>query len=243
MSSSASIKCLMIGQAGVGKSTFLSKFPNAKKQIQVALSTTSTPSKSKSTINNVNKTPLPSDEWKETYTIEFMNNRFETVRIDLDNCDISLDTCLHDASASKVSPSPSLVHSATGNGFNSEFSRTSVKRDDYDNETSSSLAPTTAVTVTSTGTATISAQQLSIPPISMLPTHSSKFIDISPYNVIVFCFSLDDAHSLELIKSKWEIELKKNRAQQHSFLIVGFKSDLVFQDVNVSCAHRFQFPW
>lgn len=212
-SSSSPIKCLMIGQAGVGKSAFLKRFPNAKK---LASPTASDRADLTPSGNNKSKS-----EWKETYSIEYMNSQFETVRIDLDNCDISLDTCLHGPSAS-FSSSVGLAHSATvdermmaattttTNAVSNNITENSekIKRD----ETSSSLVNRIS----------------SLIPI--IPTHSCKFIDIAPYNVIVLCFSLDDAHSLELIKSKWEIDLKKNRAQQHSFLLVGFKSDLVFQD-------------
>lgn len=40
------------------------------------------------------------------------------------------------------------------------------------------------------------------------------------------CFAMDDVNSFELVKSKWEIDLKKNKSNAHSFLLVGFKSDL-----------------
>jgi len=179
--SNSVIKCLMIGQAGIGKSTFLSKFPNAKKQIIDEL----TPQKPKN---------LATSEWKETYSIEYMNNRFETIRIELDNCDISLETCLR---------SSNLSQSATVDG---DF-MSALKRE----ETSSSFN-----------------KMMLLP---MLPTQSSKFIDIAAYKIIVLCFALDDSHSLELIKSKWEIDLKRNRTQQHSFILIGFKSDLVFSTV------------
>lgn len=214
MSTDRLIKCLMIGQAGVGKSTFLSKFPNAKKigaQTTATATLTDTLSKSSSSSS--------SSQWKEAYSIEFMNSRFETVRIELDNCDISLDTCLHSSimqPPTSTTTSSGIVQTAAINGIDDKASAAVKQRDDCDE----------TVTTTALGSGFV-------PPISMLPIHCSKFIDISPYNVIVLCFSLDDAHSLELIKSKWEIDMKKNRGSQnnnYSFLLVGFKSDLVFQD-------------
>lgn len=234
-----SIKCLMIGQAGVGKSTFLRKFPNAKKlAVHIPSSTTATTTKN-STMMTTDTSPSKSNktttatttEWKESYSIEFMNSRFETVRIDLDNCDISLDTCLH----SSIIMMPPMNSSSVVNQFDSGKFATTIRDEEvkeaaevtqrHDDEASFTVSPS------------LSSPPPSVPPplpqvplpISMLPINSCKFIDISAYSVIILCFSLDDAHSLELIKSKWEIDMKKSRAQ-HSFMLVGFKSDLVFQE-------------
>jgi len=38
---------------------------------------------------------------------------------------------------------------------------------------------------------------------------------------------MDDPGSFELIKSKWEIDLKKNKKNRHTFVLLGLKSDTV----------------
>ena len=182
---STTIKCLMIGQAGIGKSTFLRKFPNSK------LMENGDESCEKSSFN---KSPGTSKQWKETYSIEYMNSHFEMVRLEMDNCDISLETCLQ---STTVQPAVSA------------------------NEITSSAIPTEP--------SVHSLSKISGQYIQMMPVQSSKFISIDAYKVIVLCFALDDSNSCELIKSKWEVELKRNRAlQRHSFILLGFKNDLVF---------------
>lgn len=82
------IKCLMIGQTGIGKSTFLKNFPNAQLQ------------------SNENK-------MRETYAISAVNEKFETVNIEIENCDIALDTCLRDSDLiinNKVIPSNKIIN-------------------------------------------------------------------------------------------------------------------------------------
>lgn len=166
----------MIGQAGIGKTTFLKKFPNSKLLENDETTNETTPPSSQ---------PATKKPWKESYVIEYMNSRFETVRLEMDNCDISLETCLQSTT----------VQSISSNEIG-ETSHQSLSKLQY---------------------------------IPMLPVQSSKFISIDVYNVIILCFALDDSNSCELIKSKWEVELKRNRAlQRHSFILLGFKSDLVF---------------
>ena len=38
---------------------------------------------------------------------------------------------------------------------------------------------------------------------------------------------MDDPGSFELVKSKWEIDLKKNKKNRHTFVLLGLKSDTV----------------
>lgn len=137
------IKCLMIGQHGTGKSTYLSNFPNSKN------------------LTESSNTPKGS---KEIFSIEYINNRFETIKIEIDNCDISLETCLHDT----------------------------------DLVVNNKIIPAT-----------------------------NQFINITQYKIIIMCFALDDPSSFELIKSKWEIDLKRNKSERHAFILLGMKSDLV----------------
>lgn len=182
MSSDWSIKCLLIGQAGVGKTTFLSKFPNAKMKAT----------------NSDDDENSQKSKWKETYIIEYMSTHFETRRIEMDVCDVSLETCLR--SSSDMSRSVTADFTTSRGDTSSSQNRMS---------TTTSFIP-------------------------LLPVPSSKFIDVDPYKIIVLTFAMDDPHSFEIIKSKWEVDLKKNRSQQHSFILIGFKSDLVLTSKNAT---------
>jgi GTPase SAR1 family protein len=145
MCSSDPIKCLMIGQHGIGKSTFLRSFPGS--QI---------------------KEPSSQQPDKETYTITSVNEKLEPVEIQIDIFDIALDTCLRDSDLvinNKVIP-------------------------------------------------------------------STKIITTSSYKCVILCFAMNDLHSFHLIKSKWEIEFKKNKARTHSFVLLGLKSDTTHSDVS-----------
>ncbi|CAF1081985.1 unnamed protein product [Brachionus calyciflorus] len=140
--SKTSIKCLMIGQAGIGKTTFLNQFPNC---VNHAIQ----PEENKSLI-------------KEIFSFETLNNKFENLTIEIQNCDITLETCLTDTDL--------IVNN------------------------------------------------------KIIP--SNHFINISNFNCIILCFAMDDPNSFELIKSKWEIDLKRNKNKQNSFILLGLKSDL-----------------
>ena len=135
---SNSVKCLMIGQAGIGKTTFLNNFPNSKLQLDPLLD-------------------------RENFSLQCLNEKFEAVNIDIENCDVTLETCLHDTDLvinNKVIP-------------------------------------------------------------------SNKIINTCNYKIIILCFAMDDSHSFELIKSKWEIDMKKNKKSKHLFILLGLKSDTV----------------
>ena len=132
------IRCLMIGQHGIGKSTFLKQFPNSKMHV-----------------NHFQD--------RENFTIECLNQSLEMVNIEIENCDISLETCLLDTDL--------IVNN------------------------------------------------------KVIP--SSKIINICAHKVIILCFAMDDPGSFELIKSKWEIDLKKNKKNRHTFVLLGLKSDTV----------------
>lgn len=138
---SNTIKCLMIGPTGVGKSTFLKKFPNSE---QLFNNSNATPSASqKSTTTNAIKPSLE----RESFIIKTVNEKFENITIEIENIDISLETCLHDSDL--------IVNS------------------------------------------------------KVIP--SNQIINISNFKVIILCFAMDDFSSFELVRSKWEIELKKNK--------------------------------
>jgi hypothetical protein len=149
------IKCLMFGQAGIGKSTFLRSFPNCKK---LPFDHESDDSVS----------PAQAGTKKERYLIEYMDNKFEPRRVEIDNCDISLETCLHDH--------------------------------------------------------TLLANHDLLTPVTL--SCSSQFINIANFKIIILCFSMDDAGSFQLIKSKWEIDLKRNKSREHAFLLVGLNKTI-----------------
>ncbi len=136
--STNNIRCLMIGQHGIGKSTFLKQFPNSKMHVNYF-------------------------QDRENFTIECLNHSLEMVNIEIENCDISLDTCLFDTEL--------IVNN------------------------------------------------------KVIP--SSKIINTCVHKVIILCFAMDDPGSFELIKSKWEIDLKKNKKNRHTFVLLGLKSDTV----------------
>ena len=129
--SNTTIKCLMIGQSGVGKSAFLKHFPHAT------------------------HTTNPSTQ-SESFFLETLSSKFEKVHLEIDSCNISLETCLHDADL-------------------------------------------------------------------LITTNNSKFINTSKYNVIILAFGLNDPNSFELVKSKWQVDLKKNKQNKHSFILLGLK--------------------
>ena len=128
----------MIGQHGIGKSTFLKQFPNSKMYVNVF-------------------------QDRENFTLECLNQSLEMVNIEIENCDISLETCLFDTEL--------IVNN------------------------------------------------------KVIP--SSKIINTCIHKVIILCFAMDDPGSFELIKSKWEIDLKKNKKNRHTFVLLGLKSDTV----------------
>lgn len=153
---SNSTKCLMIGQHGIGKSTFLTQFPNSKPHL---------PTLPSSPTNQLQHHQYAS---RENYTIPYphVNNNadpFEMSIIEVENCDVTLETCLH--------------------------------------------------------TKDLIVNNKIIP--------SSQIINTCPYKVIVLCFAMDDPSSFDLIKSKWEIDLKKNKKMRHSFVLLGLKADMV----------------
>lgn len=134
---SKKIQCLMIGQAGIGKTSFLENFPKCKKNAEV--------------------------NSKELYTYETLNDYYEKVIVEIENYDISLETCLNDAD---------LI---------------------------------------------VNNQVIS----------SSQFINTKDHQCIILCFAMDDVHSFELIKSKWEIDFKRNKRKDKIFCLLGLKSDTI----------------
>lgn len=134
---SKKIQCLMIGQAGIGKTSFLQNFPKCTKNEEVTA--------------------------RELYTYETLNNSFEKVIIEIENFDISLETCLKDAD---------LI---------------------------------------------VNDQVIS----------SSQIINTKDYQCIILCFAMDDLHSFELIKSKWEIDFKRNKLKDKNFCLLSLKSDTI----------------
>ena len=132
------IRCLMIGQSGIGKSTFLKEFPNSKTHVNTFAD-------------------------RENVSIECLNQSLDAINIEIENCDIALETCLHDSEL--------IVNN------------------------------------------------------KVIP--SSKIINTCVHKVIILCFAMDDPGSFELIKSKWEVDLKKNKKNKHSFVLLGLKSDKI----------------
>jgi hypothetical protein len=60
-----------------------------------------------------------------------------------------------------------------------------------------------------------------------------QFINTSKYNVIVLCFASNDPVSFQLIKSKWEIDFKKNKNQKHSFVVLSLnEKSVTFNNIN-----------
>lgn len=88
-SSQQVIRCLMLGQAGIGKTAFLRHLPNAMQD------------------TGVNKEIIKSTE---TYSVETIDSKFDKVRIDIECCDLDIQTCLHDTDLivnNKILPSSS----------------------------------------------------------------------------------------------------------------------------------------
>ena len=73
------LKCLMIGQAGIGKTSLLRAIPNAKLVM---------PDEKKSALNH-----------KETYMMESTDFHGESTitNVEIENVDITLETCLQDS--------------------------------------------------------------------------------------------------------------------------------------------------
>ena len=148
------LKCLMIGAAGVGKSSLLKALPNAKLIAP-----------------EHHHQHHQANSRKETYLLDasHFHGELEKSQIEIQNIDISIETCLNDSDM---------------------FLNTLV-----------------------------------------LPSSSSQIINISNMDVIIFCFALDDINSFHLIRSKWDIYLKKMTKAKNSnakkFILIGLKSDLV----------------
>lgn len=139
------LKCLMIGAAGIGKSSLLKALPNAR---LVA------PEEHARMVA------------KETYVLDasHFHGELEKSKIEIQNIDISIETCLSDSDM---------------------FLNTAV-------------------------------------------LSSSQIININNIDVIIFCFALDDVNSFHLIRSKWDIYLKKmTKNSSKKFILIGLKSDLV----------------
>lgn len=132
----------MIGQSGIGKTTFLEKFPNSVKHTK-------------------SEESLKYGLAKEIFSIETLNPKFEKIAIDVENCDITLETCLNDSDL--------IVNN------------------------------------------------------KVIP--SNQFINTCNFRIIILCFALDDPSSFELVKLKWEIDLKRNKMKNHSYVLLGLKSD------------------
>lgn len=127
----------MIGQAGIGKTSFLEQFPKCVKNTE--------------------------NTCKDLYSYETLNNKYEKVIVEIENYDISLETCVNDAD---------LV---------------------------------------------VNNQVIS----------SSQFINTRDIQFVILCFAMDDLNSFELIKSKWEVDFKRNKHKQKHFVLLGLKSDTV----------------
>ena len=152
------VKCLMIGQAGIGKTKFLKKFPN-------------------STLTN-NQDTESSNINREYCKIKCLNENFrsktqinsdsEYIDVEIENVDITLETCLIE--------SDFIVNNR------------------------------------------------------VIP--SNQIINTSEFKIIILCFAMDDPISFELIKSKYEIDLKKNQSHRHNFILLGLKSDPKSSNIN-----------
>ncbi len=149
----------MVGQAGIGKSTFLKNFPDSKKMETVA------------------STPTSQNNNKETFKFNCINtkqavlkpesahNYFDSLDVEITNYDITTDTYLNTADIGDL-----------------EFSS------------------------------------------------SASIVDASSFKIVVLAFAMDDPNSFELIRSKWETELRKNI--KFNYILVGLKSDIASQKIN-----------
>lgn len=155
------IRCLMIGQAGIGKSTFLQNFPNSEFITpDESESPNSHRKKCKFTCVNSKQNSVKSKKLKNSDNE--MNTEFDQIEVEIDSYDINSDTYINTS-------------------------------DIVDN----------------------------------LESVGNKFINTKPFNVIILAFAMDDSNSFELVRSKWEIDLKKNSSNQYEFILLGLKSDTV----------------
>ena len=145
------IKCLMLGQSGIGKTSFLSNLVDCVRQ----------------------PPPLPDERHHgERFCIRCDE---QATNIEIDNCDITLETCLRDTDLvvnNKIIPS------------------------------------------------------------------SDKIINMCKYDLVVLCFSLDDINSFDLIKCKWDVEMKKSgHNRRHAFVLFALKSATTSPPIDVAlCA-------
>jgi len=148
----------MIGQRGIGKSTFLKKFPDSKQ-----LETPETlPNKKIETFNfnciNSKQTLL-----KTNITIpESTENEYDSIDVEIINHDITTDTYLNTTDIGDL-----------------EFS------------------------------------------------NSASIVDVSSFRIVVLAFAMDDPNSFELIRLKWDTDLKKNI--KFKYILLGLKSDIAYQ--------------
>lgn len=69
---------------------------------------------------------------------------------------------------------------------------------------------------------------------------SNQIINVSNYKIIMFCYAVNDQSSFDLIKSKWDIDLKKLRSKlgnlnnHHQFMLMALKSDLLAKEVELT---------
>lgn len=144
------IQCLMIGQHGIGKTTFLQNFPNIEQ--------TSLPDSRKESFkfNCVNSKQYPK---KKTKFVSEGTNEFDNIDVEIDNYDITAETYIN----------------------------TNDLMEGIEIET-------------------------------------TRLINANSYQLIILAFSMDDSQSFELVKSKWETELKRN--SKYNFILLGLKSDV-----------------
>ena len=138
--STSVIKCLLIGAAGIGKTSFLRQFPNVQQ-----------------------RAPQPDlCDQPKCFSVETVNSHFDKVTLEIECCDIALETCLHDTDL--------LVNN------------------------------------------------------KIIPTLGSKqFINTTRFNTIILAFGINNPVSFELVKSKWELDLKKNKNNKHALVLLGLK--------------------
>lgn len=145
-------RCLMIGQRGIGKTTFLEKFPDS-----IRLNPTSNLETFK--FNCINSKQSMKNKSKATTDRELSTENYEHLEVEVDNYDITSETYLNTNDMGDLK-------------FESE---------------------------------------------------STRIINISDFKVVILAFAMDDSNSFELVRSKWETDLKKN--SKYEYILVGLKSD------------------